>query len=1069
MKNQRYKKVMVIGSGPIVIGQAAEFDYSGTQACRVLREEGIYSILVNSNPATIMTDTSMADAVYIEPLTLPFLEKIIAKERPQGLLAGMGGQTALNLALELADSGILQKYGVELMGTDPEAIRTSEDRELFKELMKKIGEPVIDSKVVSTISGATEWAAESGYPVVVRPAFTLGGTGGGIAYDRSQLETIAGKGIGFSMADQILVEKYIKGWKEIEYEMIRDGVGNVIAVCNMENLDPVGIHTGDSLVVAPSQTLSDKEYQMLRNASIHIVNSLNIVGGCNVQFALNPFSFEYKIIEVNPRVSRSSALASKATGYPIAKVATKIAIGYQLDEIKNDLTGKTMSSYEPALDYCAVKIPKWPFDKLQSDTRQLGTMMMATGEVMALGNRFESALLKGLRSLENGIDGFALPKAEAMGITELEEKVKEGSDERIFYLAELLRRGGEIQRCGELSMIDPWFIHKIQNIVNWEKELEGKTLVQMTADEFRYFKQRGFSDQTMARCLGVTEEIVRETRKALGVLPVYKMVDTCAGEFDAVSNYFYSTYDKEDEAVPSQKEKVIVIGSGPIRIGQGVEFDYCSVHGVLALREMGYEAILINNNPETVSTDFDISDRLYFEPITDEEVMNIVEKENPLGVILQFGGQTAIKLADILQKNGVRILGTNLEGIDAAENREVFDAILSEYGIRRPEGATVMAIEEGILAADQLGYPVLVRPSYVIGGLGMEIAWNRVELENWLRIALTKNPEKPVLIDKYMNGIELEVDGICDGKQVLVPGIMEHLERAGVHSGDSISVYPTLSLTAKQKAKIFSITEKLATALGVIGLINIQFVLAEGKLFVIEVNPRASRTVPYISKVTGIPMIEVATKVLVGQPLSKLGYGTGVFPERNIYAIKVPVFSMDKIPGAEVAMSPEMKSTGEVLGIEYGLSRAMLKAFLAAGMSLPKGGPILASISDQEKPEFIKLALEMQQLGYHFCATGGTREALQKAGVDALPVGRIRDGDDNILASLQNKTVSMVINIPSKGKDSRTDGFQIRRAAVENRVPCYTSLDTLWALCHATNSQVSPEELNIFDIHDLSL
>ena len=1069
MKNQVYKKVMVIGSGPIVIGQAAEFDYSGTQACRVLREEGIYSILVNSNPATIMTDTSMADAVYIEPLTLPFLEKIIAKERPQGLLAGMGGQTALNLALGLADSGILQKYGVELMGTDPEAIRTSEDRELFKELMTKIGEPVIDSKVVSTIVGAVDWAEENGYPVVVRPAFTLGGTGGGIAYNQSQLESIAGKGIGFSMADQILVEKYIKGWKEIEYEMLRDGVGNVIAVCNMENLDPVGIHTGDSLVVAPSQTLSDKEYQMLRNASIHIVNSLNIVGGCNVQFALNPSSFEYKIIEVNPRVSRSSALASKATGYPIAKVATKIAIGYHLDEIRNDVTGKTMSSYEPALDYCAVKIPKWPFDKLQSESRQLGTMMMATGEVMAIGNRFESALLKGLRSLENGIDGFALPKAAAMDVAALEEKVKEGSDERIFYLAELLRRGSGIDRCAELSMIDPWFVHKIQNIITWEKDLTGKKLLEMTAEELRFLKQRGFSDQTIATYLDEKAEAVRNRRKSLGVLPVYKMVDTCAGEFDAVSNYFYSTYDKEDEALPTGKEKVIVIGSGPIRIGQGVEFDYCSVHGVLALREMGYEAILINNNPETVSTDFDISDRLYFEPITDEEVMNIIEKEKPLGVILQFGGQTAIKLADYLEKNGIRILGTSLEGIDAAENREIFDAILAKCGIRRPEGTGVMQIEEGILAADKLGYPVLVRPSYVIGGLGMEIAWNREELENWLRVALTKNPEKPVLIDKYLNGIELEVDGICDGNQVLIPGIMEHLERAGVHSGDSISVYPPLSLTQKQKEKILFITEALAVALGVIGLINIQFVLSEGKIYVIEVNPRASRTVPYISKVTGIPMIEAATKVLLGQSLSSLGYGTGIFPERNLYAVKVPVFSMDKIPGAEVAMSPEMKSTGEVLGIEYGLSRAMLKAFMAAGMSLPKGGRILASISDQEKPDFVKLAVEMQALGYEFCATGGTMEALHHAGVDAQPVGRIKDGDDNILDSIQNKHVSMVINIPSKGKDSRTDGFRIRRAAVENRVPCYTSLDTLWALCHATNSQVSPEELNIFDIHDLSL
>jgi carbamoyl-phosphate synthase large subunit len=1069
MKNLSYKKVMVIGSGPIVIGQAAEFDYSGTQACRVLREEGIYSILVNSNPATIMTDTSMADAVYIEPLSLPFLEKIIAKERPQGLLAGMGGQTALNLALEMADAGILQKYGVELLGTDPEAIRTSEDRELFKELMKKIGEPVIDSQVVSTIEGAVAWADETGYPVVVRPAFTLGGTGGGIAFNKAQLVSIAGKGIGFSMADQILVEKYIKGWKEIEYEMIRDGVGNVIAVCNMENLDPVGIHTGDSIVVAPSQTLSDKEYQMLRNASIHIVNSLNIVGGCNVQFALNPTSFEYKIIEVNPRVSRSSALASKATGYPIAKVATKIAMGYQLDEIQNDVTGRTMSSYEPALDYCAVKIPKWPFDKLSSESRQLGTMMMATGEVMAIGNRFESALLKGLRSLENGIDGFALPKAAAMSMETLEEKVQEGSDERIFYLAELLKRGGDIQSCVELSMIDPWFVHKIQNIVNWEKELSGKSLDGMDRDELRFFKQRGISDKTLARCLGESEEIVRSQRKGLGVLPVYKMVDTCAGEFDASSNYFYSTYDKEDEAMPSQKDKVVVIGSGPIRIGQGVEFDYCSVHGVLALREMGYEAILINNNPETVSTDFDISDRLYFEPITDEEVLNIVEKEKPLGVILQFGGQTAIKLAETLQKNGVTILGTSLEGIEAAENREVFDSILAECGIRRPEGAGVMTVEEGMAAGRNLGFPVLVRPSYVIGGLGMEIAWNGEELENWLRIALTKNPDKPVLIDKYLNGIELEVDGICDGKHVLIPGIMEHLERAGVHSGDSISVYPPMSLTPKQKADIQAITETLAVALGVIGLINIQFVLVDGEIYVIEVNPRASRTVPYISKVTGIPMIEAATKVLLGQPLESLGYGVGIFPERSIYAIKVPVFSMDKIPGAEVAMSPEMKSTGEVLGVEYGLSRAMLKAFVAAGMALPKGGRILASIADQEKVEFVKLAVEMKQLGYEFCATGGTRQALLAAGVDALPVGRIEDGEDNILDSIQNKHVSMVINIPSKGKDSKTDGFRIRRAAVENRVPCYTSLDTLWALCHATNAQVTPEELTIFNIHDLSL
>jgi carbamoyl-phosphate synthase large subunit len=1069
MKLNHYKKIMVIGSGPIVIGQAAEFDYSGTQACRVLREEGIECVLVNSNPATIMTDTSMADAVYIEPLNVTFLEKIIAKERPQGILAGMGGQTALNLALELSDAGVLRKYGVELLGSGREAIRTSEDRELFKKMMTRIGEPVIESHIVATPEEALAWAEDAGYPVVVRPAFTLGGTGGGIAWAPEELGAIAARGISFSMAGQILVEKYIKGWKEIEYEMIRDGAGNVIAVCNMENMDPVGIHTGDSLVVAPSQTLSDREYQMLRDASIHIVASLDIVGGCNVQFALDPASFAYYVIEVNPRVSRSSALASKATGYPIAKVAAKIAIGYNLDEITNDVTGRTMASFEPALDYCVVKIPKWPFDKLTSDTRKLGTTMMATGEVMAIGNRFESALLKGLRSLENGLDGLYLPKAAAMDRPALEAKVREGCDERIFYLAELLRRGAELSLCEELSMMDPWFLHKIQNIVLWEEGLKVASPGDLNGEAWRFFKQRGFSDQALARCLGSTEGEIRRLRTQAGVTPVYKMVDTCAGEFDAASNYLYSTYDREDESPATEKPKVVVIGSGPIRIGQGVEFDYCSVHGVLALKDLGYEAIIINNNPETVSTDFDISDKLYFEPITGEEVMNVIDKEKPLGVILQYGGQTAIKLAAHLHDQGVRILGTPLSGIDAAENRETFDALLEDCGIKRPKAAAVTDLAAGIAAAEELEYPVLVRPSYVIGGLGMEIAWNRRELAQWLTIARSKNPDQPVLIDKYLPGIELEVDGICDGEDVLIPGIMEHLERAGVHSGDSISVYPPVSLSGKQKEKLLEITGTLARALGVVGLINIQFVLSQGKIYVIEVNPRASRTVPYISKVTGIPMIEAATKVLLGMPLAELGYGTGIFPERNLHAVKVPVFSMDKIPGTEIAMGPEMKSTGEVLGVEYGVTRALLKGFLAAGMALPREGKILASIADKEKAAFVALAADMAQAGFRFCATEGTRRALAEGGVDAEPVGRIGEGEEDILDAIRKREVAAVINIPSKGRDSTTDGFKIRRMAVENRIPCYTSLDTFWALFQASESGITPGELSLVDICSLSL
>jgi len=1069
MKAKHINKILVIGSGPIVIGQAAEFDYSGTQACRVLKEEGIQTVLVNSNPATIMTDTTMADAVYIEPLLVKTIEKIMAKEKPQGLLACMGGQTALNLALELEEKGILRQYGVALMGTGLEAIQNAEDRERFKNIMESIGEPVIESEIFSDVGEAVGYGKNTGFPLIVRPAFTLGGTGGGIAHTSKELRAIAEKGIAFSATGQILVEKFIKGWKEIEYEMIRDGAGNVVAVCNMENMDPVGIHTGDSIVVAPSQTLSDKEYQMLRNASIRIVEALNIVGGCNVQFALDPGSFRYYVIEVNPRVSRSSALASKATGYPIAKVATKIAIGYDLDEIPNDVTGKTMASFEPTLDYCVVKIPKWPFDKLEGGARTLGTMMMATGEVMAIGNRFESALLKGIRSLEMNRDGLETEMSSALPMEELVAKVQEGDDERIFYLAEMLRRGESPERCAEYSMIDPWFVHKLNNIVEWEENLRHAVLSDLPEDQLRFYKQRGFSDRTIGHLTQSSPDQVYQRRLELGIKPVYKMVDTCAGEFDAVSNYFYSTYDAVDESEVTAKEKVLVIGSGPIRIGQGVEFDYCSVHGVLALKKIGYEAIMINNNPETVSTDFDISDKLYFEPITEEDVLNLIDKEKPMGVILQYGGQTAIKLAGFLESKGVHIIGTPLAGIDGAENRELFEKLLEANHVKRPLGKTVMTKEQGLLAGEELGYPVLVRPSYVLGGRGMEIARNSVELGKLIAQARRKEPKQPILVDQYLNGLEVEVDGICDGKKVLIPGIMEHLERAGVHSGDSISIYPPPSITSDMKGKIVEVTEKLASALGIVGLINIQFVIADDELYVIEVNPRASRTVPFLSKVTGIPMIEAATRVMLGERLEQVGYGVGLLPERNLYAVKVPVFSMDKIPGTEIALGPEMKSTGEVLGVEYGLTRALYKGFLAAKMGLPREGRILVSVSDSLKHELAELAGQLHQLGYEFVATRGTMEFLIKNGIPSQQVGKIAQGGETVLDLIRSGVVSGVINIPSVGRDSKTDGFKIRRAAVEKRIPCFTSLDTVWAWVQIVRSGLEPGEPGIVNICDLTL
>lgn len=1069
MKPQDLKKVLVIGSGPIIIGQAAEFDYSGTQACKVLKDEGLEVVLVNSNPATIMTDTKIADSVYIEPLTVEFIEKIIAKERPDGVIAGMGGQIALNLAIELSKKGVLEKYDTKLIGTNLEAIEKAEDREKFKTTMEKIGQPVIESTIVSNMEEAYAYAEEIGYPLVVRPAFTMGGTGGGIAYDKEELTEIASKGIQFSMVNQILLEKCVKGWKEIEYEMMRDNRGNVITVCNMENLDPVGVHTGDSIVVAPSQTLSDKEYQMLRQASIEIVNELDIVGGCNVQIALDPHSFKYYLIEVNPRVSRSSALASKATGYPIAKVAAKIAIGYNLDEIKNEVTGKTMACFEPTLDYCVVKIPKWPFDKFETGKRKLGTMMMATGEVMAIGNNFESALLKGIRSLEIKQYGLDYMPSKAYDIQELKDLAVYGDDERLFHVAELIRRGIATKEIYDLTEIDMFFLEKIRLIVEQEESLRGKSLDSITKEEMQNIKKRGFADKVIGKLTNATPMDVYKMRKVLGVTPVYKMVDTCGGEFDAVSNYYYSTYDQIDEVEVTNKKKVIVIGSGPIRIGQGVEFDYCSVHGVLALKEQGIEAIIINNNPETVSTDFDISDKLYFEPITEEDVLNIVDKEKPDGVILQYGGQTAIKLAQFLHDMGVEILGTSAQNIDNSEDREKFDDLLERSNIARPKGYGVMTMEEGIKAGNELGYPVMVRPSYVLGGAGMEIVYNQEELEIYLKDAFRKDSKNPVLIDKYLTGLEIEVDALCDGTDILIPGIMEHLERAGVHSGDSISIYPAYSFSQKIKDKIVSYTETLARELNVVGLINIQYVLFENEVYVIEVNPRASRTVPYISKVTGIPMIEVATQAMLGIPIKEMSYGTGLFKERDLIAVKVPVFSMEKIPGIEIALGPEMRSTGEILSIETDLHKALFKGFLSAGIEIPKKGTILASISNNYKEEFLNVAKELDALGFKFKATAGTKESLEEIGIEAELACKIGIEGRDVIEVIKSGDVDLVINIPNKGRNARTDGFKIRRAAVEKKIHCITAIDTLKAMVDIKKMHIEADDLKIYNICDLTL
>ncbi|MFI3231557.1 MAG: carbamoyl-phosphate synthase large subunit, partial [bacterium] len=926
-KDISIKKVLVIGSGPIVIGQAAEFDYSGTQAVTSFKEEGVEVVLVNSNPATIMTDIGMAHYTYIEPLNIDFLEKVIAKERPDSIIAGMGGQTGLNLACELHDSGILDKYHVRVIGTSIDSIKEGEDRDSFKKLMERTNQPIIESAIITDLESGAEFALEIGYPVIIRPAYTLGGTGGGIAENEDEFREICTQGLQFSRVGQVLIEKSIKGWKEIEFEVLRDGAGNCITVCSMENIDPVGVHTGDSIVVAPAQTLTDREYQMLRTAAIDIINSIEIKGGCNVQFALDPNSYNYAVIEINPRVSRSSALASKATGYPIAKVGAKISLGYNLDEIKNEVTGKTFACFEPTLDYVVVKIPRWPFDKFYGAKRNLGTKMMATGEIMAIANNLEMALLKGVRSLEIGQYSLERKSCKKRDLEELKKRVQIPDDERLFDLAEMLRRNYRVEKVCEITGMDPFFVNKIKGIVDLEEELKIMTLDDLTEDVLRFYKEKGFSDKAMADFLKVSPPEIYKLRKKYNIMPVYKMVDTCAGEFEAVTPYYYSTYDEENEAITTDKQKVLVIGSGPIRIGQGIEFDYCSVRSIMALKEAGIETIIVNNNPETVSTDFDTSDKLYFEPLTEEDVLNIVEQEKPNGVILQFGGQTAIKLANFFDEMNIPILGTKPEQIDMAEDREKFDAILETLGIIRPKGKAVWSVQEGVKTAEELSYPVLVRPSYVLGGQGMEITYNESELTKYLKDAFEKDIKNPVLIDRYIAGRELEVDAICDGEDVFIPGIMEHLERAGVHSGDSISIYPPQNVTPEIRKEIMEVTQKIAVALKVIGMINIQFIEYKGELNIIEVNPRSSRTVPYISKVTGVEIIDIATKVMLGDKLNSMGLGTQIAEEPSVVSVKVPVFSTEKLPQVEVSLGPEMRSTGEVLGLGHNLENALYKGF----------------------------------------------------------------------------------------------------------------------------------------------
>lgn len=1042
-KKAYLKKVMVIGSGPIIIGQAAEFDYAGSQACRALKEEGLEVVLVNSNPATIMTDTHIADRVYIEPLTVEFLEEILSKERPDGLLATLGGQAGLNLAVQLAEKGILEKYGVELLGTSLTAIKKAEDRELFKETMQKLGEPVPESTIVEDVAAAVRFAEEIGYPIIVRPAYTMGGTGGGIAENEEELIEIVIKGLKYSMIGQVLIERSVAGWKEIEYEVMRDGNDNCITICNMENVDPVGVHTGDSIVVAPTQTLTDREAQMLRAASLRIIRELGIEGGCNAQYALDPSSEAYYVIEVNPRVSRSSALASKATGYPIAKVSAKIAIGYTLDEITNAVTRNTKACFEPTIDYCVVKFPRWPFDKFIYADRTLGTQMKATGEVMSIDRRFEGAILKAVRSLEIGVHRLHLKEMEDWDDDRVKKNLQRINDQRIFVIAEALRRGiSSVDEIYDITKMDKWFLRKIKNIADMENRLAKEEL---TPRLMRAAKEMGLSDVSIAELTGKTMDEVRTRRKSMNILPCYKMVDTCAAEFEAATPYYYSTFQgQENEAVPSSRRKVIVLGSGPIRIGQGVEFDYCSVHSVWALREMGIEAIIINNNPETVSTDFDISDRLYFEPLTAEDVLNIIDQEKPEGVIVQFGGQTAINLAAALQKAGVKIFGTSVDDIDRAEDRERFDDVLTQTQIPRPKGFSVTNVEDAFRGAAAIGYPVMVRPSYVLGGRAMEIVYNEAELRDYMSRAVKVTPDHPVLVDRYMEGTEVEVDGIADGTDVVIPGIMEHVERAGVHSGDSIAVYPPQTLPAKVIYTIIDYTKRLALNLHVKGLLNIQYVVVNDEVYVIEVNPRSSRTVPFLSKITDIKMVSVATRVALGETLKAQGFKSGLVPPRPYVAVKAPVFSFSKMQDVDISLGPEMKSTGEVMGIDYHYARALYKAITGMGMNVPTQGKLLFTVADKDKEEMKQLAKAFSELGFQLVATEGTAKTIRSLGIDADIVGKVHERSTDIIQMIKSGQIHMVINTLTQGKHSAKDGFKIRRATVEHGIACLTSLDTAW-------------------------
>ena len=1040
-KKEYLRKVLVIGSGPIIIGQAAEFDYAGTQACRALKEEGLEVVLVNSNPATIMTDANIADRVYIEPLTPEFLEEVISKEKPDGLLATLGGQAGLNLAFKLAERGILEKYNVELLGTSLEAIKKAEDRELFKKTMLEIGEPIPESDIVEDVESARRFANEIGYPIIVRPAYTLGGTGGGIADNEEELIAIVTRGLKYTMIGQVLIERSVAGWKEIEYEVMRDANDNCITVCNMENFDPVGIHTGDSIVVAPSQTLSDHEYQMMRSASLKIIRALGIEGGCNAQYALDPHSKKYYVIEVNPRVSRSSALASKATGYPIAKVASKIAIGYHLDEIENAVTQKTMACFEPALDYIVVKFPRWPFDKFISADRILGTQMKATGEVMSIDRNFEGALLKAVRSLEIGLHRLHIEGMEDLTDAEIQERLSLANDERLFVVAEALRRNISANEIHDITGIDNWFLDKINNIVSLENKLKTEKLDDALMLDV---KKHGFADKSIAELTNTDIDEIRVLRKGMKITPSYKIVDTCAAEFEAATPYYYSTYAQEDEVEVSNKRKVMVLGSGPIRIGQGVEFDYCSVHSVWALRQMGIESIIVNNNPETVSTDFDTADRLYFEPLTPEDVLNIIDKEKPEGVIVQFGGQTAINLANSLEKAGVKVFGTSVDDIDRAEDRERFDELLEEISIPRPQGTSVTNVEDAVTAANKIGYPVVVRPSYVLGGRAMEIVYSETELIDYMGRAVKVTPEHPVLVDRYMQGTEVEVDAISDGTEVLIPGIMEHIERAGVHSGDSIAVYPPQTLSAKVIYTIIDYTKRLAVGLNVKGLLNIQYVVFEDKVFVIEVNPRSSRTIPFLSKVTDVQMVNVATRIAMGETLESLGYKPGLMPAKPHIAVKAPVFSFAKMQQVDISLGPEMKSTGEVMGIDYHYARALYKAITAAGMNIPTKGTVLFTVADKDKEEVQQLAKAFSDLGYDLVATAGTAKTIESLGLEVGIVSKVHEHKADIIQMIKTGKINMVINTLTQGKDYERDGFKIRRATVEHAIPCLTSMDTAW-------------------------